>query len=278
MNTEASQENVLPATERFGRLDRLIGRSTREQLSEKLIVIVGLGGVGGFAAESLARSGFAHLRLVDFDTVAASNCNRQLCALQSTVGQLKVDVVAQRIRDINPDCNLEVLPIKCCAETMDQVLANNPAYVVDAIDLITHKCELLATCHARGIPVVTSLGAAGRLDPTRVKIADLNKTEGDALGAHVRKILRQKHGFPRGTGKFGIPAVYSDEAVLPPYHTNAPRAFAPVGDDSGDRSRTSGSASFVTGTFGLTCASIVFKALYEQESQDKEKLKNFQEL
>ena len=243
----------------FERLIKLIGPSSFERLQSAHVLIVGLGGVGGFAAEALARSGIGHLKLVDFDQVGLSNINRQLPALHSTIGLAKTEVMAARIRDINPSAEVEALAVRCDSESIDRLLSPPLDGVIDAIDLVTYKCELLATCRERKIPIVASLGAAGRLDPTRVKLADLNRTEGDHLAAHVRKVLRQKFGFPLGKTRFGIPAIYSDEPALPPFGKTQNDSAPP--SDSGDRARTGGSASFVTGTFGLTAAAALFQIL-----------------
>lgn len=243
----------------FERLIKLVGPEIFEKLQAAHVLVVGLGGVGGFAAEALARSGIGHLKLVDFDQVGLSNINRQLPALHSTLGRPKAEVMAERIKDINPEIDVTPLSIRCDDQTIDQLLSPPIDGVIDAIDLITYKCLLLAICRERKIPIVTSLGAAGRLDPTRVQLADLNRTEGDHLAAHVRKILRQKHGFPLGKTRFGIPAVYSDEPAIKPFGTADPESY--LSADSGDRARTGGSAAFVTGTFGLTAAAALFQIL-----------------
>ena len=247
----------------FERMHRLVGPDACERLKNGTVAIVGLGGVGGFAAEALARSGVGHLRLVDFDVVGITNINRQLPALHSTVGQPKAEAMARRLADINPGAQIEALAIRCDETTLDRILQPPLDAVIDAIDLVTYKCQLLARCHSQGIPVVTSLGAAGRIDPCFVKIADLNRTEGDRLGAHVRKVLRQKYDFPKGRTRFGIPAVYSDEPAIPPWSPDGNPDYNLA--DSGDKARTGGSAAFVTGTFGLTLASAVFRILLGME-------------
>lgn len=237
------------------------------------VMVIGLGGVGGPCAESLVRSGVGRLTVVDFDLVCVTNTNRQVQALRGTVGQPKASVLAERLRQINPSATIKAVPLFYEARIADVLLRGGelgpPDWVVDAIDNVTAKCHLLATCRERGIPVVSATGAAGRWDPTQVKVADLSATYNDPLAASVRKILRQKYGFP-ANGEMGIPAVFSSEKPREPVplRYDGDEGFecvCPNGDNDqhtcDDRNVVWGTASFVTGTVGLVAASVVVRQI-----------------
>jgi len=265
-------ENAYRLHRRFDRMGRLFGDRAMERLFASHVMVVGLGGVGSFAAESLARSGIGRLTLVDFDRVCVTNTNRQLQAMKGTIGKTKVQVMAERLRLINPQA--EVLPVARFydAATAAAILAQAPDYVVDAIDNVTAKCHLLATCKRLGLPVVCATGASGRLDPTALAIGDLADTRICPLAQEVRRILRQKYAFP-ATGPFGISAVYSTEHPRDPVELHYDegtgfRCVCPGGKNEfhscDERRLIYGTASFVTGSFGLSCASVVVRALTSQ--------------
>ncbi len=254
---------------RFDRIGRLFGDETMSRLHRSHVVVVGLGGVGSLAAESLARSGVGRLTLIDFDLVCVTNSNRQLQAMRGTVGKPKANVLAERLRLINPAAEIKAIPLFYDARLADKML-EGADWVVDAIDNLTAKAHLIATCKARGIPMVVSTGASGRMDPTQVRVTDLGLTKVDPLAAALRKILRRKHDFPRENKPWGIPAVYSEEAL----HEPVPLAYdgdegfscvCPNGENDQhsceDRNVIWGTAGFVTGTFGLTCASVVVRGI-----------------
>lgn len=267
---------------RFDRMARLTGDAGMERLMGGFVIVFGLGGVGSFTAESLVRSGVGRLRIVDFDDVCVTNTNRQLHAMKGHIGKPKATLMAERLRLINPKAVIEPVKLFYQAECSDELLAPDPEFgapdfVVDAIDQFTAKCHLIATCRARGIPLVSSMGAAGRWDPTAVKVADLNKTQGCKMALNVRKILREKHDFPRGKGPWGVTAVYSDEPCQPPeplaYEEGTGfRCVCPQGQNGlltcDRRARIDGSASFVTGTFGLVCASVVVRGLVDRAREE----------
>ncbi|MCA9540424.1 MAG: tRNA threonylcarbamoyladenosine dehydratase [Myxococcales bacterium] len=249
---------------------RLTGDAGMARLMNSFVIVFGLGGVGSFTAEALARSGVGRLRVVDFDDVCVTNTNRQLHALKGNIGKPKATLIGERLRLINPMAEIEPVKQFYQAEASDELLADSPDFVVDAIDQFTAKCHLIATCKQRGIPLITSMGAAGRWDPTRIKVADLNKTHHDKMALNVRSILREKHGFSRSRGAWGIPAVFSDEPLQPPeslaYEEGTGfRCVCPQGNNGlltcDRRARIDGSASFVTGAFGLACASVVVRGL-----------------
>ena len=262
---------------RFDRMGRLVGDQGMQRLLSSHVLVVGLGGVGSFAAEALVRSGVGKLSIVDFDLVCITNSNRQIQALKGYVGKPKANVLAERLRLINPQAEIKAIPLIYDERTSSMLLQgkNTPDFVVDAIDNVSTKCHLLASCTALNIPVVCSTGASGRWDPTAIEIADLAKTKVDPLAHAVRKILRQKHQFPR-KGLFNIPAVFSTEPLQKPavlsYDKNGEfQCVCPTGefDFHGCETRNViwGTAGFVTGSFGLACASVVVKGLTAPKSE-----------
>jgi tRNA A37 threonylcarbamoyladenosine dehydratase len=254
---------------RFDRIGRLVGDAGMRRLFSAHVMVVGLGGVGSFAVEALARSGVGRLTLVDFDRVCVTNANRQLQALSTTVARGKAEVLAERVTLINPQAEARPVAQFYSARNADALLAERPDWVVDAIDNVTAKCHLLASCRERGLRVVSSQGASGRIDPTRVETCDLSATRVDPLADAVRRALRQKYGFPR-SGPFGIPAVFSAEppaepAALSYDGADGFRCVCPGGTNDfhscEERRIIYGTASFVTGAFGLAAASVVVRSL-----------------
>lgn len=259
---------------RFDRIGRLVGDGGMERLLGAHVMVVGLGGVGSFAVEALARSGVGRLTLVDFDRVCVTNTNRQLQALATQVAKPKATLLAERVRAINPQATAQAVPLFYSAKTCDEILGLGPDWVVDAIDNVTAKCHLLATCKARGIPVVCSTGASGRMDPTALRVVDLAETAIDPLADAVRRALRQKHDFP-ARGPFGIQAVYSTEQPAMPHDLHYDggdgfRCVCPGGANDvhscEERRVIYGTAGFVTGAFGLTCASVVVRAIADTKA------------
>jgi tRNA A37 threonylcarbamoyladenosine dehydratase len=254
---------------RFDRIGRLVGDAAMQRLLHSHVMVIGLGGVGSWAAEALARSGVGRLTLVDFDLVCVTNANRQLHAMRGTTGKPKADIMAARLEAIHPTCSIEPVRTFYEAQTCDDLLARNPDFVIDAIDNLTAKAHLIATCRARGIPLVVSGGASGRIDPTQIRVAELGEVEGDPFLAALRKLLRRKHEFPVSR-EWGIPAVHSLEPPAAPLtldydHGEGFRCVCPQGDNGkhtcDDRNLIYGTAGFVTGSFGFACASVAVKAL-----------------
>lgn len=254
---------------RFDRIGRLVGDTGMSRLLGAHVAVIGLGGVGSHAAEALCRSGVGRLTLIDFDLVCVTNTNRQVQAMRGTVGRPKATVLAERLRLINPKAEIKAVPLFYEARLADRLLHDGLDYVVDAIDNVTAKVHLLDQCRRRGLPVVCSTGASGRLDPTAIAVGDLAETRIDPLAASVRKILRQKYGFPR-KGAFGIPAVYSVEHLRQPSELTYDKGqgfhcVCPNGENDhhtcDDRNVIWGTAGFVTGAFGMTCASVVVRGL-----------------
>jgi len=272
VRTDAAEaETAYRTHRRFDRAARLFTEPGLGRLMKARVVVFGIGGVGSFAAESLARSGVGELVLVDFDEICVTNVNRQLHALKGNVGRQKVDVMAERLRLIHPTATITPVPKFYNAESSEELLREPVDFVVDAIDNVTAKVHLIATCIERRIPLVCSMGAAARLDPTRVRTADLAETHTDPLARNVRKLLRQRHGIEAREGKpLGVQAVFSTEEPIDPTEVGYDRGqgfrcVCPNGDNGlhscEKRSRIEGSASFVTGTFGLACASVVVRTL-----------------
>lgn len=262
-------ENAYRLHRRFDRMGRMFGDAAMERLFASHVLVVGLGGVGSFAAESLCRSGIGRLTLVDFDRVCVTNSNRQLQAMRGTIGKYKAQVLAERLRLINPQAQIDPLCRFYDAGTAASIFALSPDYIVDAIDNITAKCHLLATAHRQRLPIVSATGASGRLDPTLLRVADLAQTRIDPLAQEVRHILRRKYDFP-AEGPFGIPAVFSLEHPQHPQelHYDDGEGFhcvCPGGKNDHhsceERRLIYGTASFVTGSFGLACASVVVRAI-----------------
>jgi tRNA A37 threonylcarbamoyladenosine dehydratase len=233
------------------------------------VLVVGRGGVGSFAVEALVRSGVGRLTLVDFDRVCVTNSNRQLQAAANTVARGKAEVLAERARLINPQARLRPIAQFYSARSADTIFAERPDWAIDAIDNVTAKCHLIAGCRARGIPLVSSQGAAGRIDPTRIVTDDLAATKIDPLADAVRRALRQKYAFPR-TGPFGVTAVFSTEppaspAALTYDGAEGFRCVCPGGANDmhscEERRVIYGTAAFVTGAFGLAAAGVVVRGL-----------------
>jgi tRNA A37 threonylcarbamoyladenosine dehydratase len=240
--------------QRFSRIRLMVGDEGVARLERSHVAVCGLGAVGSYAVEGLARAGVGRLRLVDFDEIRQSNINRQLYALTSTVGRKKVDVARERILDINPRCQVEAVDAFVHRDTLDRLLAGPPELVVDAIDSMTPKLELLAAVAARGIPVISCLGAALRTDPARVRVGPMAETRWCPLAYHLRRRLRAR-GVP-----LDFTCVYSVEPV--------PRQAMRPADDSepeplvrGRKRLTLGSLPTLTGIFGLTAANEALRVL-----------------
>jgi len=265
-------ETLARAQRRFDRSARILGDGGITTLMAAHVTVFGVGGVGSFAVEALVRTGVGRLTLVDFDDICVTNTNRQLHTVRGVVGKAKVEVMAERCRAINPRIEVEAVEAFFSAETEAALLPDGaaPDFVVDAIDNITAKCRLLDTCRRRGIPVVSSLGAAAKTDPTLIRVADLRDTYNDPFARDIRRILRRKYGWSMDEPT-GVPAVFSIERPVAPtalYYDQATGGFqcvCPPKEDRGhtceDRVQVEGSLGFVTGAFGLACSSVVVNRL-----------------
>lgn len=245
---------------RFGGIARLYGAEGLARLQAARVCVVGVGGVGSWIVEALARSAVGDITMIDLDNVAESNVNRQIHALTDTLGKPKVSAMAERIAQINPFCRVTEIEDFVTADNLDRMIgAGNFDYVIDAIDSVQAKAALIAYCRAHGISLITIGGAGGRTDPTRIEIRDLARTEQEPLLAKVRKVLRRQYGFPRGEkSKFGIEAVFSTEPLRFP-ETEGSCAVDP--GVTGLNCAGFGSAMVVTASFGLAAAAQVLRKL-----------------
>lgn len=233
--------------EQNSRTAMLLGEAAIERLANARVAIFGVGGVGGYLAEALARAGVGALDLIDNDTVSVSNINRQIIALRSTVGRLKVEVMAERIRDINPDCRVRALPLFYLPEQADQFDFSQYDYIADAIDTVSAKIDLAVRAHEAGIPIISAMGAGNKLDAAAFEVADLSKTSVCPL-ARVMRIELRKRGINH------MKVVYSKEEPRTPLGGQ-------TANESTPRRATPGSVSFVPGAAGLIMAGEIIKDL-----------------
>lgn len=241
---------------RFGGIARLYGAQGLAALGRASVCVVGVGGVGSWAVEALARSAVGRLRLIDMDHIAESNMNRQLQAVEPDLGKAKVIALRERIAQINPDCRVDAVEEFVTADNLDGLIPAEIDWVVDCIDNFRAKAALIAFCRRRGQAVLTVGGAGGQRDPTRVRVGDLRKTEQDPLLARTRRLLRQDYGFPTNPKRrFGVPCVWSDEPQQAP-----PRGCAPTPGGSLNCAGF-GACMPVTAGFGLAAAGYVVDRL-----------------
>lgn len=247
--------------ERFTRTRTFLGEDRFKQLQRSSVTIVGLGAVGGYAMEALARAGVGHLRLIDFDIVQQSNINRQILALEQSIGKPKVDVAKERVLAINPVCQVEALKVFAAEESLDQIFEHVPDLLIDAIDSMNPKTQLLAGAYNRKITTFSSMGAALRSDPRLVKIDDLSRTTSCPLAKRVRKMLRRNYQI-----ESGIQCVYSTEKVDFTYHfpTEDEQELPAPFSDRGRARNVLGSLPTITGIFGLTLANMAILHLTDK--------------
>ena len=259
--------------QRFGGIARLYGREGYARLAAAHVAVVGIGGVGSWAAEALARSGVGRLVLIDADEVCVSNTNRQLHALDGQYGRGKGEVLAERCRAINPAIEVEVLPVFLLPSNLESLLDRGHDIVLDACDSFRSKLEMIAWCRRRKLPLVACGSAGGRRDPTLVRVRDLSRTEHDAMLALVRKKLRADFGFPRNPDRyFGVPAVYSMENVKYPQADGSVCGVRPkLGADAAlklDCGAGLGAATHVTGAFAFAMAGKAIELLLKPRDGD----------
>ena len=235
----------------FSRTEMLLGAEAMERLRQSRVAIFGLGGVGGYVLEALARSGVGQLVLIDNDEVSLSNLNRQILATRESIGRLKTDVAAERVRSINPDCRVETHALFYLPETRNEVSFTGLDYVVDAIDTVSGKLTIITEARAAGVPLICSLGTGNKLDPSRLRISDLYETQMDPLARIMRKECR-KRGIDR------LQVLWSDETPIVPDHHLAIQALAEGGST---RRAIPGSSAFVPAAGGLLIASRVIRNL-----------------
>lgn len=260
-------------TERFGGIQRLYGLTAAEVIRHMHVCIVGLGGVGSWAVEALARTGVGQLTLIDFDTVSKGNINRQLPALDTTIDEKKSAVLQQRIVGINPHCKSNIIDDFLTVENIRDYLSPERKYdyVIDAIDSIKFKSTMIYHCRRNKIPIITTGGAGGLTDPLAIQVKDLSRTYNDPLAAKVRARLRSDFHFPRNTKRsFRIECVFSSQQpVYPKEDGSVSHAKPGIHGISLDCSMGYGSASTVTATFGNVAASrAIIKTLEKHKKQN----------
>lgn len=237
---------------RFAGVEKIYGDEAFRQYEHSHVMVIGIGGVGSWAVEALARTGIAELTLVDMDVIAASNINRQLPALSSTLGREKIEVMAERCLSINPRIRINVVDDYLTADNVKELLSNPPDVVLDCIDDVKAKLALMLHCRFNKIPLIVSGGAGGKLDPLKIRVADLSKTEQDPMLAKLRSQLRSKGICKKPKDKFGITCVYS---------VDNPFSSAEVCASAGLRCGGYGSAVVVTSSFAMIAVSEVLKKL-----------------
>lgn len=272
MSRQADNSQVRDVDERFAGIARLYGRQGYDIIRRLHVCVIGLGGVGSWAVEALARSGVAKITLIDYDTVAPGNINRQLAATGSTLGEKKHRVLQQRILDIHPHCEVEVIDDFITDRNLWEHLdpARGYDYVIDAIDSIGYKAAVIYFCRRNKIPVITTGGAGGLIDPGKIEVRDLSRTCHDALAAKVRARLRDEYGFSKNPKRyFGVECVFSTE------HPVYPKADGSVSMEKPgihgvhlDCRFGYGAASFVTASFGFRAvARVIEKTIRRRTSQ-----------
>lgn len=246
---------------RFSGIGRLYGLPAQQRLQRAHVAIIGTGGVGSWAVEALARTGIGQLTLIDLDDVCVSNVNRQLPAMDGNIGKLKIEVLAERIQRINPECKVNAVADFFTASTADALLDAPYDCILDAIDDLNNKALLIARCYHQQRALVTMGGAGGRRDPLQITAADLSLSGQDGLLRRLRRALRHEHGLPE-RGPWNIPCVFSREQAVYP---SADGGVCTTPDKSAplklDCSSGFGTATFVTGAFGFIASSLVVDAL-----------------
>ena len=252
---------------RFSALGRLYGQHALQVLPRAHIAIVGLGGVGSWTVEALARSGIGRLTLIDLDEVCLSNVNRQVQALDSTVGRFKSLALKERISGIAPECTVVEKTQFFTEQTADELLSQDYDCIVDAIDSVSHKSLLIAEARKRKIQIVTCGGGGGKLDPTKIVVKDLAKTKNAPLLLQVRKLLRRDYGFSKvERRKFHVPCVFSEEEPSFPHKDGTVSCEREKGGDYRLNCDAGfGSSSMLTGTIGFTLASVVMDQLMQKD-------------
>jgi tRNA threonylcarbamoyladenosine dehydratase len=232
----------------LSRTELLIGNKALQILAQSHVMIVGLGGVGSYAAEFIARSGIGRMTVIDGDVVDPTNRNRQLPALATNHGQLKATIMAERLKAINPEVDLKVVQEFINPEMVEQLLFTKPNYIIDAIDSITPKLTFIKMAYEKQLPMVSSMGAGGKLDPTKLQVADISKTYNCPFAQQIRKVLKRQHNIRRGIKVVFSPEENVKESLL-------------LTDGSNYKKSAYGTISYLPAVFGAVCASVVIRDL-----------------
>lgn len=259
-------------SQRFGGIQRLYGLSGAELFRQAHICVVGIGGVGSWAAEALARSGIGEITLIDLDDICITNTNRQIHALDETIGRSKTAVMAERILQINPDCLVNEIDDFITLDNVRELIGPQFDYVIDCIDSVKEKAALIACCKRNKIPVITVGGAGGQTDPTQIEIADLSKTHHDPLAAKTRSLLRRYYNFSKSGRRFAVDCVYSTEQLVYPQPDGSVCQMKQVDDGNTrlDCSGGFGASTCVTATFGFVAVSRALKKMQERAARQQQ--------
>lgn len=260
--------------QRFGGTQRLYGVAGVELFQQTNICVIGIGGVGSWAAEALARSAIGHITLIDLDDICMTNTNRQIHTLKTTIGEPKTEAMAARIRLINPDCQVEIIDDFITLDNISTLIGQQFDYVIDCIDSVKEKAALIAHCKRRKIPVITVGGAGGQTDPTQINIADLSKTHHDPLAAKTRSLLRRYYNFSKSGRRFAVDCVYSTEQLVYPQPDGSVCQMKTVVDGNTrlDCSGGFGASTCVTATFGFVAVSRVLQKMLERAAREQKVL------
>ena len=243
--------------QRFGGIGRLYGTDALDRLSQAHICVVGIGGVGSWAVEALARSGVGHITMIDMDDICVTNINRQLPAMSGTIGQLKTEVMQQRIQAINPECQVSIIDDFLSAENMAQYISSQFDYVIDAIDSVKTKAALIAYCKRHKIKIITIGGAGGQTDPSQIQVADLSRSIQDPLLAKVRSDLRKNYNFTNNPKrKFAVDCVFSTQPLIFPKMSEGCEISATMNCANGF-----GAATMITASFAFFAVARVIDKL-----------------
>lgn len=241
--------------QRFSGISRLYGKRSYAKLACAHFMVMGLGGVGSWSVEALARSGVGKLTLVDLDDICITNSNRQIHAVVHTIGRQKTDVLKERVLEINPEIECQVVSDFYTTTTSREILSLKPDVVIDAFDSLKSKAHLIATCLKQNIPLVVSGGAGGRVDPTSIRCSDLLQTTNDKMLRSLRVKLKKEYGVVLDRSQIGIPTVYSTERPVYPTSSEEVSLEPEVKNFGLDCKGGLGASCFVTGTFGFVAAS-----------------------
>jgi tRNA threonylcarbamoyladenosine dehydratase len=235
----------------LSRTELLIGKDALQTLAQSHVMVVGLGGVGSYAAEFIARSGIGKMTIIDGDVVDPTNRNRQLPALATNHGQSKADIMAERLKAINPELELRVIKSFINPEMVTELFINKPDYIIDAIDSITPKLTFIKMAYENKMPMVSSMGAGGKLDPTKLQVVDISKTYNCPFAQQIRKVLKRQHNIRRGIKVVFSPEESNKESLM-------------LTDGKNYKKSAYGTMSYLPAVFGAVCASVVIQDLVKE--------------
>lgn len=257
---------------RFGGTRRLYGSDTVDRFREAHICVIGIGGVGSWVAEALARTAIGHITLIDLDDICITNTNRQIHALDGNVGRSKIEAMAERIKLINPACKVTEIDDFITRDNIPELISSDFDYVIDAIDSVKEKAALIAHCCYHKIPVITVGGAGGQTDPTKIDICDLSKTSHDPLAAKVRSFLRRHYRFSKSGRRFAVDCVYSSEQLVYPQPDGTVCSQKSITDGNTrlDCAGGFGASTCVTATFGFAAVARVLEKMRQRWERETE--------